>query len=188
MSELTFSQSERHNFLVPILIALVIVGGVFAYVYLRPHRIADVTITHTAILPTHTVFKSPSKLVGHQDEVQDDLYVVANVHVVNHLKIPLFIENITGTLTTQDDSIDPITTEAIAKSELDNVYVTFPALKPLASTPLPREIAIQPGEQAEGMVLIHFPVSDTDWNQRKSATANIEFYHQGTVNIAIPKP
>src|ERR1035438_9283447 len=69
MSELTFSQSERRNFLVPVLIALVIVGGVFAYVYLRPQRIADVTITHTAFLPTHTVFESPSKIVGHQDEI-----------------------------------------------------------------------------------------------------------------------
>ena len=62
MSELTFSQSERrNNFLVPLLIAFVVIGGIFAYVYIRPHRIADITITHTAILPEHTVFKTSPK-------------------------------------------------------------------------------------------------------------------------------
>ena len=64
MSELSFKQSESRNFLLPILIAVAIVGGAFAYVYLRPHRIADIAVTHTAILPTHTIFPTGCKLVG----------------------------------------------------------------------------------------------------------------------------
>jgi hypothetical protein len=188
MSELTFSQSERRSgLLVPLLIAFVVIGGIFAYVYMRPHRIADLTITHTAVLPEHTVFKNLSKVVGHEDQVEDDLYVLTTIRVDNRLKIPLTIDDITGTLTPSDGS-DPSTTSAIPKTDLDGMYITFPALKPLASTPLPRETTIQPGDHAEGMVMLHFPVTETDWNNRKSAAVTISFYHQEPFTVTIPKP
>ena len=38
------------------------------------------------------------------------------------------------------------------------------------------------------MVLIHFPVTEEVWKQRKSANVNIEFYHQGTFTVTLPKP
>src|ERR1017187_8308164 len=187
MADPTFSQSERPNFLVPALIVTVIVAIAFALIYFfTPHRIADITVTHTAILPTHTVFKTESKLVGAQDEVQDDLYVLTTVRVDDKLHDPLFISDLTGTLTMQDDAV--VTTSAIQKSDLDNMFVTFPALKPLASAPLARESEIKPGDHAEGMVLIHFPVTEEVWKQRKSANVNSEFYHQGTFTVTLPKP
>lgn len=187
MSDLTFSQSERRNFAVPIVIALVVLGLVFAGIYLyMPHKVADLSVTHTAILPTHTVFATGSKLVGAQQEIQDDLYVVATVRIDNRLHDPLFISDLTGTLNTQDDSA--VTTSAIQKGDLNNMTITFPALKPLMSAPLARESEIKPGDHAEGMVLIHFPVTEDIWKQRKSAIVNVEFYHQGTFSVEIPKP
>jgi hypothetical protein len=188
MSELTFSQPERRNFLVPLLIAFVLVGGIFAYIYLRPHRIADISITRPAVVPEHTVFKSLSKVVGHEDEAQDDLYVITTVGIDNRLKIPLTIDDITGTLTPADDSAEPTTASAVEKNDLDNLYVTFPALKPLASAPLLRETTIPPGGRAEGMVLLHFPVAKTDWDGRTSASVTINFYHQDPLTVPFPKP
>jgi hypothetical protein len=188
MSEPTFSQSERRNFLLPVLMALVIVGAVFGYVYLVPHRIADITITHTAILPTNTVFSNGTTLVGHQDESQNDLYVLTTIRIDNRLKVPLTIDAINGTLTPQDENADPSSVSAIQKSDLDAVYMAFPALKPLASAPLLRESSIQPGDHVEGMVLLNFPVTEADWNHRKSATVTIAFYHRDPFTITIPKP
>jgi hypothetical protein len=188
MSEPSFSQSESPNFLVPILIAIVIVGGVFGYVYLMPHRIADISVTHTAILPTHTVFETGSKLVGHQVEAQDFLYVVANVRIDNRLKVPLTIDAITGTLTPQDANADVSTVTAVQKSDLDGVYTAFPALKPLVGPPLLRESSIQPGDHVEGMVLLSFPITEADWKNRKSATIDITFYHHDPFPVTIPKP
>jgi hypothetical protein len=187
MSELAFSQPESPNFLVPILIALVIVGGAFGYVYLKPHRIADIAVTHSSILPTHTVFKTGSKLVGAQDESQDILYVLATVRIDNHLKIPLTIEDLSGTVTPLDNNTDPTTVPAIQKMDLDNAYMAFPALKPLSGPPLLRESSIEPGGHAEGMVLLNFPLTEADWNQRKSATVSISFYRQEPFTITIPK-
>jgi hypothetical protein len=187
MSELTFSQSERRSFLVPLLLAFVIIGGIFSYIYLRPHRIADIAITHTAVLPEHTVFKSLSRVVGHEDQAQDDLYVLATVHIDNRLKIPLTIDDITGALTPTDDSVEPATASAIGKNDLDGMYVTFPALKPLSGPPLARETTISPGDHAEGMVMLHFPVAEADWNNRKSYSVTITFYHQEPLTVTIPK-
>lgn len=188
MSELTFSQPERRNYLVPLLIALVLVGGIFAYIYLRPHRIADISVTTPAVVPEHTVFKSLSKVVGHEDEAQDDLYVITTVGIDNRLKIPLTIDDITGTLTPADDSAEPTTASAVEKNDLDNLYITFPALKPLASAPLLRETTIPPGGHAQGMVLLHFPIAKTDWDSRKSASVTINFYHQDPLTVPLPKP
>ena len=188
MSELTFSQSERRSFLAPLLIAFVIIGGIFSYIYLRQHRIADIAITHTAVLPEHTVFKSLSRVVGHEDQAQDDLYVLATVHIDNRLKIPLTIDDITGALTPTDDSVEPATSSAIGKNDLDGMYVTFPALKPLSGPPLARETTIPPGDHAEGMVMLHFPVAEPDWNNRKSYSVTITFYHQEPLTVTIPKP
>jgi hypothetical protein len=187
MADLTFKQSESRNFLVPILIALVLVGAVAGYVYLTPHRVADIAVTHTAVYPTHTVFKTDSKLVGAKDEIQDALYVLATVRIDNHSKVPLKIDDLSGTLTPPDNTTDPSTVTAIRKADYDGIYMTFPALKPMAGPPLLPETAIQPGDHAEGMVMLNFPNTEADWKQRKSATVTIGFYNQEPFTVTIPK-
>ena len=186
MADLTFSQSERRTYLVPSLIALAVLGLIGGYVLWRmPSRIADVTVTHTAILPTHTVFKSDTKLVGAHDEAQDDLYVLTTVRIQNNLKIPLFLSDITATLTGPDNTV--LDTSALEKNDLANVYVTFPKLIPLSGPPLLRESTIAPLDHVEGMVLLHFPLTEADWNQRKAVTLTIAFYHQPSLTIPFPK-
>ena len=37
-------------------------------------------------------------------------------------------------------------------------------------------------------MLLHFPVTQAVWNNRKSATLNIDLYHQGPLAILIPNP
>jgi hypothetical protein len=186
MSELTFSQPERRSFLGPILIALAVLGiaGGAVYLYI-PHRVADLTITHTAVLPTHTVFKTDSILVGAQQDSQDVFYVLTTIRVDNKLHVPLFISDFNATFTTADDEVT--TTSAVEQSDLDNLYITFPALRRLAGAPLTRESSIQSGGHAEGMVLLHFPITQADWDKRKSATVTIDFYHQGSFTVTIPK-
>jgi len=186
MSELSFSQSERRSYLVPGIIVAVLVAIALALIYFfTPHSIADITVTHVAVLPEHTVFANDSKLVGAQSQAQDDLYVLATVRVEDKLRLPIFIKDLTGTLTAPDDTDN--TTSAVEKNDLANLYVTFPALKPMAGDPLLRETEIQPGGHAEGMVLLHFPVDQAAWDQRKSASVTIELYHQGPITVPLPK-
>ena len=186
MSELSFAQPERRNFLVPALIAIAVLALVFAGIYLYvPHSTADLTITHLAVLPEHTVFTSDSKVVGQQARFDDDLYILATVRVDNRLRVPLTLDDITGTITAPDGAES---TTALQKRDLPNLYAVFPALVPLASAPLVRESIIQPAGRAEGMVLLHYPILQAEWDQRKSASITLKFYNQDPITVPLPKP
>lgn len=185
MSHPTFRQSARHNLLVPVFIAFLVLGLAIAlFIHLTPRKTADLTVVHTTILPTHTVFPSDSKLIGHE-QAQDDLYVLTTLRVDDPLNLPLFLKDFTATLTTGEGQV--FNTSAVEEHELANVYTAFPDLKPLSSAPLLRETMINPGHSAQGMVLLHFPVSKDVWDHRRIATLNVDLYHQGVQSIRITR-
>ncbi len=186
MSDLTFAQPARRNLLAPVLIAFVLLGIAIALVLrYTPHKTADLTITGTSIYPAHTVFKSDSMLVG-SEHAQDDLYVLATLRIQDRLNLPLFLKDFTATLVTADG--EEFNTSATEKQDIPALFVTFPAIEKLASAPLLRETLISPGQSAEGMVLLHFPVTQATWNSRKSATLHVDLYHQGPLTVLIPNP
>lgn len=194
MADLTFSQSARRNLATPILIAIAVLAIAAVLVFtLTPRSTADVTIKKTAVYDAHTVFKSESTIVG-RDVAQDDLYVIVDLHLENHLRLPLFLKDFTATLTPSNPDGTPaedIAATAIEKPDVPNLYVSFPALKTLAdeqATPLLlRETQIDPGKSAEGLILLHFQTSQANWDNRKSATLSIALYHQQPLTIEIPK-
>src|SRR4051812_33967247 len=185
VSEPKFSQPARQNLLAPVLVAFLILGIAIALVLrYTPHTIADLSIVRTAVYPTHTVYKSDSLLIG-RDRSQDDLYVLTTLRIQDRLNLPIFIKDLTATLLTSDG--EKLTSSAVQKQDLDNLYTRFPALRPMASSPLLRETLIEPGQSAEGMILLHFPVSKEVWTHRRSATLHIDLYHQGPISITIPQ-
>ena len=186
MPDLSFSQAERRSYLIPALVAfaiLAIAAGIFFW--RTPIRTVDLSVPHTATLPTHTVFHTDTRLVGASDAAEDAFYVLATVRIHNNLHVPIFIKDISGTFTAQDGSV--VTSSAVEKSDLPNLFVAFPKLKPLASTPLYREATIEPGADGEGMIVLNFPIDQDMWNKRKSATIAIDLYHQGQFTTEIPK-
>lgn len=185
MYEPKFNQPARRNLLAPVLIAFLLLGIAIALVVrYTPHSIAEVKIIHSAVYPAHTVFKSDTILVG-RDRSQDDLYALVTVSVIDRLNLPIFVKDFTGTLITADGAQVPGT--AAQKDDLENLYTTFPAIRSLSSPPLLRETIINPGTSADGMVLLHFPVSADTWNHRRSAALNIDLYHQGPISVSIPQ-
>jgi hypothetical protein len=183
VSDLKFAQPARRNLLAPVLLAFLILGIVLALLLrFTPHKTADLTITRTTIYPTHTVFKSDSIIVANQ-RAEDALYVLTTLRIDDRLHLPLFLKDFTATLTTAEG--EEITTSAVEKPDLENVYTSFPALKPLASEPLLRDTMISPGQSAEGMILLHFPVTKEVWDHRRTAVLNIDLYHQGEQQVLI---
>lgn len=151
--------------------------------WLNPHRTADLKITRTRTWQSHTAFKSDTIVVG-QDTAEDNLYVLATLRIDDRLRLPLFIKDMTATLTTADGQT--LSSNALEKTELPSLYQIFPAIKPLASAPLLRETAIQPGQFAEGMVLLQFQTTKDVWDHRKSAELTVDFYHQSPMTVTIP--
>jgi hypothetical protein len=185
VSDLKFAQSARSNLLAPVLLAFLILGITLALaIRFTPHKTADLDIIHTVIYPAHLVFKGESILVG-RDQARDDLYVLTTLRVTDGLRLPLFLKDFTATLTTGDGQ--EITTSAIEKDDIPALYASFPALKHLASEPLLRETMINPGQSAQGMIVLHFPVTQEVWDHRRTAVLNVDLYHQGQQGVMISR-
>jgi hypothetical protein len=183
VSDLKFAQPARRNLLAPVLLAFLILGIVLAlFIRFTPHRTADLTITRTIVVPTHTVFKSDSIVVANQ-HADDQLYVLTTLRIDDRLHLPLFLKDFTATLTTGGG--EEVTTSAVEKQDLENVYTSFPELKSVATEPLLRETMISPGESAQGMILLHFPVTEEVWVHRRTAVLNVDLYHQGQQSVLI---
>jgi hypothetical protein len=184
VTDIKFAQTPNRNLIAPVLVAFMLLGVAITLVIRHaPAQVPDLTLTHTAIYPTHTVFKSESIVIG-SNRAEDNLYVLVTLRIDDPLHLPLFLKDFTATLTTSDDR--QITASAAEEKDLANIYTSFPALKTLASAPLHRETLIAPGSSAEGMVLLQFPITQDVWNHRKSAVLNVHFYHVGTFPITIP--
>jgi hypothetical protein len=183
VSDLKFAQPARRNLLAPVLLAFLILGIVLALVLrFTPYKTADLSISQTVVYPTHTIFKSDSIVVANQ-HAEDDLYVLTRLRIDDRLHLPLFLKDFTATLTTADGEI--VTTSATEKRDLENVYTAFPELRTLASDPLLRDTMISPGQSAEGMVILRFPITKDTWDRRRSAVLNVDLYHQGRQDVLI---
>jgi hypothetical protein len=44
---------------------------------------------------------------------------------------------------------------------------------------------IAPGQSAEGMILLHFPITKAVWDSRRTAVLNVDLYHQGEQAVLI---
>ncbi len=193
MADITFSQPARRNYLLPILIALAILAAAtVAVLHYTPHSTADILVTRTALYPSHIVFKNNS-IVLNSDNAQDDLYILVTLHITDHLKLPLFLKDFNATLIPSADTGGlPLTSSAIEKPDLANLFLTFPALKKLADAqgapPLYRDTRIDPGQTAEGYILLHFAGTQPLWDHRQDATVSVDLYHQPSLTATIPKP
>jgi hypothetical protein len=193
VASLTFSQPARRNLAAPILIALAVLAVAGGLLYrFTPHNTADVAVQKTAVYNSHIVLKSDSLLVG-RDTVQDDIYVLVSLKIENHLRLPLFLKDFTATLTPSNPDGSPaedISSSAVEKLDIPNLYTSFPGLKSLAaergSPLLLRDTQIDPGKSAEGMVILHFPTNQANWDKRKSAVVEIALYHQQPLTVPIP--
>jgi hypothetical protein len=183
--DLKFAQPARSNLLAPVLLAFLILGIILALLLrFTPHKTANLTVKHATVYAAHTVFKSDTIVVANQHS-QDDLYVVLTVNIDDRTNLPLFLKDFTATLTTAEG--EEITTSAAEKQDLESIYTSFPAIKNLSSEPLLRDTMISPGQSAQGMILLHFPVTQAVWDHRRTAFLNIDLYHQGQQSVLISR-
>jgi len=55
------------------------------------------------------------------------------------------------------------------------------------TTPLLRETVIDPGQSAEGMVILHFPITQSVWDHRRTTVLNVNLYHAGDQPVIITR-
>ena len=183
MSEPTFAYPERRSLTLPAVLAVALLAIAIALVlYFYPATTPHLDLLHTEILPTHTVFKSDSIVVG-PAQSSDVLFVAPTLRLRNTTRIPITLDDISLTFTDPTGAV--LTVKAATKPELTNEQISFPALKPLSANPLLRETSLTPGQSAQGAIVFSLPFTKDQWNARKSATVQVDIYHGQSLTIPI---
>jgi hypothetical protein len=106
---------------------------------------------------------------------QHAVMVAVNVTVHNSGEKSLWIHDIKGKITTDAGEL---TDEAASAIDFDRYFQAFPALKVHAIAAIPPETKIPPGGQAQGTIVVSFPVTKDDFDKRKSLSVVIQPYDQ----------
>jgi len=106
---------------------------------------------------------------------QNAVLVAVNVTLHNAGEKPLWIHDIKATLKTDAGEFSDVAASAV---DYDRYFQAFPALKERALAALPPETKIPVGGQAQGTVVVSFPVTRDGFDKRKSLSVIIQPYDQ----------
>ncbi len=180
----TFAQPERRSYLIPILVAIAALAvALVVATHFFPATTVNIAHVHTDVLPTHTVYKTDSTVVG-QDPAENILYVAETLTIDNQLRRPIDLDDFTLTFINAQGA--QLTQRAVEKADLPNLELSFPALRPLLTQPLLRETSIDPGKQATGTLLFALQVPQQMYDTRQSAVIKVDLYHLNPIYQIIP--
>ena len=186
MSNPTFASPERRSFLLPLLSAMAVLAlTAILVIHFFPLTTVKAEPVHTDILPTTTVYKAQSIVVG-QNEVVQTLFIASTLRVENGMRMPVYVDNVSLTLT--DSTGAELTEKALSKLDIATVEQSFPKLKTLVLTPPLEDAAIDSGKSAQGLSVFSLNIPQSLWDERTSAVIKINLYHQPSVSVTVPKP
>jgi hypothetical protein len=106
---------------------------------------------------------------------QNLVLVAVNVTVHNSGEKSLWIHDIKGTIKTDSGELSDVAASAL---DFDRYFQAFPTLKEHALPAIPPETKIPPGGQAQGTIVVSFPVTQDGFDKRKSLSVVIQPYDQ----------
>ena len=106
---------------------------------------------------------------------QNSMLVAITVTLHNSGEKPLWIHTIQGKLKT---STNEYSDDAASAVDFERYFQAFPPLKQNALTTLMPETKILPGNEARGIIIVSFPVTQAEFDKRQSLSVIILPYDQ----------
>jgi hypothetical protein len=143
-----------------VLAALVVAAGMFAFTQrAKPQGQGSLDFVSVADMPDGK-----------------SIMVAATVTLQNSGQKPLWIHAIGGTLVRADGK--EVKDTAASAVDFDRYFQALPTLEEHATEALLPETKLMPGEHRKGTVVVSFPVTQVDFNQKKSFKVVIQPYDQ----------
>jgi len=151
---------------------------------LPPAKIVGIVLAVAAIVVGTVAFLERAKPQGGGSvdniavaEVPDQnlVLVAVNVTVHNSGEKPLWIHDIKATIKTDNGELSDV---AASPVDFDRYFQALPTLKEHALPAIPPETKIPPGGQAQGTIVVSFPVTQDGFDKRKSFSVVIQPYDQ----------
>ena len=193
-SDLQIAPPPDENHLIPKLViagVVMIFLGVAIY-FLNPRKTAVITVQKTELFAPHTEFKQmpgSSKIIGTPAQAEDDVYVVATVSITDKLRLPIFLDSVSATMTTDTGSTQATDVSALDLPRLEQIFPQItPLVSPPAAPPFRFEDSVSPGETRVGTLIFLFPqLSAKAWAAKKSAILTVHLAHDAApINVPLP--
>jgi hypothetical protein len=113
----------------------------------------------------------------------DQTIVLVKVKIQNPSKIPIFVRDMTATVTLPSETHD---SSAAGAGDFRRIFIAYPELAQHQADPLPRDTTIPPGASAEGLMAFNFPLTKQQWDTHTALTLTISFVHQADITLNAP--
>ena len=162
-------------------IVIAILGG-YVWYNTKPPVHAGQLVSITAY-PIHRELSTGSALGGlaGQKDIYDEEIVVANVHIKSQTEMPLFLHDMWADVTLADGTTQR--SSGASPSDYHNVFIAYPTLAPKQTSPVLRDTTMTPGQTLDGQIIIHYPISGQQWDQRKDFKISVQFLHQKDLEL-----
>jgi hypothetical protein len=185
----TPASSQRSPLTLAALAIVALTAIAVVVVLLQPGPSVVATVKNVQLFAPHTQFESMrgeagTHVIQTNPSSEDDLYVVATVHLANKLHRPLTLTSSSASLITPEGT--QMTPTVIAARDLPRLEETFPALTPMLTHPLPSDADVPAQGSLDGSIVLLFPtVGAQVWSTKKSAHLTLEFEHENPVSIEL---
>ena len=109
------------------------------------------------------------------------LLVLTPVRLRNASAAPLSIFDLNAVLRLGDAEYN---SAAVSPVDFEGVFHAFPDLASYQQPPILRHAVIPPGQILEGLLIFHYPLSETQWDQRTSFQVRASFDHGPEIVLA----
>jgi hypothetical protein len=181
------TSSPKRALLIILAATVIVIATIALYVYIgEKPPVAAGQIVKLDVTPIHTEMRVGAGAQGVQGgmDTYDQLLILAQVQVRNQTNIPLFLHDMWSNITTKDG--DQQRSLAANNTDFNSVFIAYPQTAGLKQQPLLRDITLQPGQSAEGLVIFHYPMTKDQWDARQSFEAVVSFTHQK--DLVLPWP
>lgn len=172
-------ENPSYRAVVIVIIAVVVVlGAIAAYVYLgRAPEPYQGKILSMNVYPIHhdLTEHTTTEGIGGQNETYDEILLFANVTVKNTAKIPLYLQNVWSNVNLPDQNEQA---DAVSLADFKKVFIAYPDTKQYEKPPLPPNLTLQPGQEAQGMVIFSYQINQKQWESAKAMTVSLGFVNQ----------
>ncbi|MFZ0663216.1 MAG: hypothetical protein WAM66_11030 [Acidobacteriaceae bacterium] len=162
-----------------VIIAIVVVlGAIAAYVYFGRAPVPyQGKVLSVNVYPIHRDLSQPTTTegIGGQNETYDEILVFANVSVKNTAKVPLYLEDMWATVNLPGENDRA---PAASESDFNKVFIAYPETRQYQKPPLRRNITLQPGQQAEGMMIFNYQMNQKQWESATGVNVALSFVDQ----------
>jgi hypothetical protein len=173
------SEAGNHPWFTVLTATVIVVCCIGAYVWIFNIGPAHAgQVVSVSAYPIHRELSTGSGLggVNGTPDIYDEVIVIADVRIRSTTKLPLFLHDMYGDVTLPNGDIER--SVAASGPDFQKVFVAYPALAAQEKNPVPRDITMTPGQEIEGQMIFHFPISGKDWDSRKGFDVVVGFIHQ----------